>query len=340
MRNAGVVLAIAVLAATFATSARAQGDEPREPGEQSIETPPGQLPPPSNGTSTHEPRAKRKSGELVLLYMTGIAWGGSAGVFVDALQYANRPAASADLGAVLLAPLAAGVGCLLPTVVDAAYGRRPGAAQTVASSMLIGLGEAVALNEYFGNRASTSFHTYTKDAAWIFGGLTAGMATGLGIAGLVKTTPGRAAWVETTGLFGGVFAASLTGAFSRHSGLTPFGREDIRNVAVAGALVGAAGVGVGLGTATLLSPSVLRVHIIDLGWIGATAAAVAACSKCQPADAFTASAVAGGVGFAATFLATMSLPKVGLAETFAPPVTPYAMPLPGGGLEVGVGGTL
>ncbi len=320
-------LVAALVASAWPVSARAMDldDEDEEP--------------PRARKTAVDPNARRP-GELVLLYMTGIAWGGSIGVFIDAAQYVDRPAASVDPG-VLLAPLTAGVGCLLPTVVDVAYGKRRGAANTVSSAMLLGLGEAIALNEYFSNRASTSFHTYTKDAAWVFGGMTAGLATGLTVAAMVRTTPGRAAWVETTGLFGGLFVASLTGAVSRSS--PTFGREDIRDVGLAGAIAGAAGITVGLSTATALSPSVLRVHLIDLGWILPTVVAGIACAKCNTPDTFTAMAIAGGAGFAGAFAGTMTLPQTGLAPT-APrgdvAFAPFALPLPTGGFEVGVGGSL
>jgi len=286
------------------------------------------------------PPPKRKAGELTLLYVAGIGWGASIAVFADSLQYTNRLAASADAG-VFLAPLTAGVGILLPTVVDVAFGKRPGAAQTVSSSMVLALGESIALNEYFSNRASTSFHTYTKDASWIFGGTTVGLATGLTIAGLVHTTPGRAAWVETTGLFAGVFAASVAGAIERPpSSVAPYGRENIRDVGLTGALGGAAGIAVGLGTATLLSPSVLRAHIVDVGWMLPAAISVVACAKCAPYDTFAAMALSGGIGFVAAFLGTMALPQVGLSSVQAPTIMPYAMPTATGGLEIGLGGTL
>lgn len=311
-------LAVAALAFAVTLSAPARADDPK--------------PPP-----------RRKAGELTLLYVAGIGWGGSIAVFADAAQYADRPAASADAG-ILLAPLTAGVGCLLPTIVDVAFGKRPGAAQTVTSAMVLAAGESVALDEYFSNRASTSFHTYTKDAAWAFGGTTVGLATGLALAALVRTTPGRAAWVETTGMFAGVFAAGVAGAASRPpNAFAQFGRENIRNVALTGALAGAAGITLGVGTATLLSPSVLRDHIIDLGWMVPAAVAVAACSKCQASDAFAAMTVAGGAGFVVAFLATIALPQAGLSSVRSPTaidLAPFAMPLPTGGFEVGLGGAM
>jgi hypothetical protein len=335
MRSA---VCVAALAAALAASAYETPAAADDGAAENLELPPlaGPLQP-----QTNLPR--RKAGELALLYVAGIGWGGSIGVFVDSLQYTDKPAASADPG-VLLSVLTAGVGILLPTVVDLAFDKRSGTAQTVASSMLLALGESIALNEYFSNRASTSFHTYTKDASWIFGGTTVGLVTGMTLAGLVHTTPGRAAWVETTGLFGGMFAASLTGAFSRPTGYPTFDREGTRDVGLAGAIAGAAGIAVGLGTATYLSPSVLRVHLIDLGWIAPMAISAAACNKCSAPDTFAAMAISGGIGFGAAFLATMSLPEAWLRprpERRRPfDFAPYAMPLSTGGFEVGIGGSL
>jgi hypothetical protein len=209
--------------------------------------------------------------------------------------------------------------------------------------MLIGLGEGIALNEYFSNRANTSFHTFTKDASWVFGATTLGLVTGLTVAAFVPTTPGRAAWVATTGLFSGVLAASVVGAVSRPSDpSTGFQREGRRDSAIAGAIAGGAGVVTGLSTATLLSPSELRVHLIDLGWIAGAVIPGLACNKCSAPDAFAAIAIGSTLGFTATFLATMSMKHDGRPPSLhpTPTITPYAMPLPTGGLEVGIAASL
>jgi hypothetical protein len=207
--------------------------------------------------------------------------------------------------------------------------------------MLLGLGEGIALNEYFSNRAITSFHTLTKDVWATFGGASLGMLTGFVVAAFVPTTPGRAAWVETTGLFSGVLFASIAGAVSRPSDSTiGFDRESRRNVGIAGAIAGGAGIVTGLSTATLLSPSELRVHLIDLGWIAGAAIPALACNKCAAPDAFAAMAIGSSVGFAATFLATMHLKHDGRPPSLHPTFTPYALPIPSGGLEVGVAASM
>jgi hypothetical protein len=336
--RAALIAALVASAALTSRPARAAGDEDGEDDDG--------LTASSTAAATH-PR-RRDAAELVPLYFTSIAWGGSITLFVDGLTYAGKPYAGADFS-VLLVPITAGLGALLPTVIDLAYDHRSGVPQTVATSMVLGLGEAIALNEYFSNRAVTSFHTFTKDASWVFGGLTAGLATGLLVGQFVHTTPGRAAWVTTTGLFGGVFAASLAGAVSRPSDYpsTPFDREGIRNVGLAGAMAGAAGIAVGLSSATALSPSVLRAYLIDLGWMVPTAISGIACMKCRAPETFTAMAVSGGVGFLASFLGTIPMKHVGLADPKTLPpapaeasVAPYAMPLPSGGFEVGLGGSL
>ena len=71
--------------------------------------------------------------------------------------------------------------------------------------------------------------------------------------------------------------------------------------------------------------------------------AVAACAKCQTSDAFAAMTLAGGAGFVVAFLATMPLPQAGLSSVrslAAIDLAPFAMPLPTGGFEVGVGGSM
>ncbi len=282
---------------------------------------------------------RRDAGELVLLYVVSIQWGGTLSLFVDAMAQSGNAYASVTPVGGFLTLLTGALGAGLPALVDVAFEKRNGVAQTVTTGMLIGLGEGLAWNEYFANRATTSFHTYTKDMAWIFGGETVGLASGLVTAALVPTTPGRAAWVETTGLFGGLFAASVTGAAYRASTYNQWDREGNRDVGLAGAIVGLAGTATGIATSNLLSPSVLRVHLIDLGWIGGAIIPAIACNRCNPSDSFAAIAVGSGIGFATTFLATAWLPKDLGRGAKPPPAMPYALPTATGGVEVGFGGT-
>jgi hypothetical protein len=284
----------------------------------------------------------RAAGEQTLLYIASIGWAGMIPIFVDGVGSKDNAYAQVNLAVDIVVPLVAPLGLAIPPLVDLAYGKRRGVPQTITTSMLLGLGEGIALNEYFANRAYTSFHTLTKDTAWIFGGATLGLLGGLAIAAFVPTTPGRAAWVSTTGLFTGVLAASIAGAASRPSDPTvSFDREGRRNVGIAGAIAGGAGIVTGLSTATLLSPSELRVHLIDLGWISGAVFSGLACNKCPPSDAFAAVAVGSSVGFAATFLATLSLKHDGHPPALhAPKFSPYAYPLPAGGLEVGVAASM
>ena len=290
------------------------------------------------------PDNQRDPSELALLYVASIAWGGSLGLFLDGLGQAGNANAGASLAGVLLTPLMAGVGCVLPSVIDYAYHRRRGVPQTVTTGMLLGLGEGVALNEFFSNHQATSFHTYTKDTAWVFGGTSVGLATGLVVASFVETTPGRAAWVETTGLFGGLFAASIAGAAARPTGYpTPqFDADGRADVGITAAVAGGAGVAIGITTATWFSPSALRVHLIDLGWLTGAVGSGVACNRCNTPDIFLAMAVGSGIGFVGMFLATipMAPDRPGEHAASAPAFAPFAMPLEHGGFEVGVGGPL
>jgi len=332
MRRAGrgglAALAFA-LAAACAPDARAgDADNP-------------ELPPPEPLASP-APRAHRDSSEIVLLYFASIGWAGSASVFVDGVAQASNPYASATAWAYLLAPATGALGVIVPPLVDRAYDRRPGVAQTITTSMLVGLGEGIALNEYFSNRAIDSFHSYTKDAAWVFGGTSAGLATGLVLAAVVHTTPGRAAWVATTGIFGGLFAASLAGVASRPQGYPnpEFDRDGIRNVGITAAIAGAAGVAGGVATASWISPSTLRVHLIDLAWIGGmTIPGLACINHCSPEATFALMGTGGAVGFGSALALTALMPR-GSRDDRGVAMLPFASPLPGGGLEVGFGGAL
>ena len=278
--------------------------------------------------------ATRSKGELAQLYVVSIGWAGSAAVFADALQYGDRPYASADFG-VFLGILTAGAGAIIPVTVDAAFGRRPGAAQVVATSMVLGLGEAIALNEYFANRSVSSFHSYTKDAAWVFAGPAVGLVTGFVVDSLVRTTPGRALWVETTGLFGGVFIGSLVGAAQPGT----FARESSRDVGLASAIGGFAGIATGIATSRWISPSSLRAYIVDAGFIGGAALPALACvGKCSAQGSFAAIAIGGGVGFTTALLSTAWLPRE--IRGTLPKIDPYVMPVVGGGVTFGVAGSL
>ena len=285
---------------------------------------------------------ERGAGEQALLFVASIGWAGSIPIFVNGLASSDNPYAQVNLGVDFLVPLVAPAGVAIPFLVDLAYGKRRGVPQTITTSMLLGLGEGVALNEYFANRASTSFHTLTKDAWWLFGGTTVGMISGLVIAGFVPTTPGRAAWVGTTGLFTGLLASSIAGAASRPSTAgVGFDREGRRNVGITGAIAGGAGIALGLSTATLLSPSELRVHLIDLGWISGAVISGLACNKCAPPDAFAAIAIGSAIGFGATFAATNWLKQDGHPPSLHPmQLAPYAYPTANGGLEVGIAASM
>ena len=310
-----LVVSFALAAATFASDARA-------------------LEPPS--------KPKLDPTETSFLYVTSIGWGAELAFFLDGLAQADNVYAKASVLDILAVPAAAGLGAVLPTIIEVAYHRRRGVAQTVASGMMLGLGEGIALNEYFSNRADSSFHTYTKDAAWIFGGTSTGLVVGLVTAGLVHATPGEAAWVATTGLFGGLFAGSIAGAASRPAGYPnpSFDRVGRRDVGITAAIGGIAGIAGGIATAKWLGPSQLRVHLVDLGWIGGMALPGLACiDKCDAPTTFALMAIGGGVGFASVFALTSLLPKNRDAPD-APPILPYASPLPGGGLQIGFGGEL
>jgi hypothetical protein len=297
---------------------------------------------PARAQDDDRPHQKRGAGEQTLLYIVSIGWAGAIPIWVNGVAVSDNAYAQANIAADILVPFVAPLGLVIPPLVDLAYHKRRGVPQTITSSMLLGFGEGLALNEYFANRASTSFHTLTKDAWWLFGGTTVGMISGLAIAGFVPTTPGRAAWVATTGLFTGLFAGSMAGAASRPSDPSvSFDREGRRNVGITAALAGGAGIAAGLSTATLLSPSELRVHLIDLGWISGAVISGLACNKCPAPDAFAAIGIGSALGFGTLFAATFGLKQDGHPPSLHPlNVTPYAFPTASGGLEVGVAASM
>jgi hypothetical protein len=297
--------------------------------------------PPAESSPTPQ-RAKPTGDEWAMLYLSSGIYGASAGMFVDGLAQNGNAYAGASLLTVLTVPAGIGLGVASVGIVKHFATVWRGEPQTVATGILLGLGEGVALDEWSSNRATTSFHTYTKDTAWIFGMGSLGLATGLVTAATVRTTPGRAAWVATTGLFGGIFAGSIAGALSPETSFGATGINSVgnRDVGLTSAIAGLAGAGIGLASATALSPSTLRVHLIDVGWIAGTVLPGVACasSHCEAPAVFTAMAVGGGIGFVATFIATNWMAKKGLTDGTDPfgGVTPYVAPTVGGaqfGLE-------
>ncbi len=286
------------------------------------------------------PKSKRDStgDELASLYVTTSVYAGTLAVFLEAAPRADNVYASIPpIEAALVVPAFSALGAAATAVVTTMLPLKRGDAEVVSTGILLGLGEGIALNEWSSNRTTESFHTLFKDAAWVFGTASVGLVSGVVIAALTRTTTGRAGWVGTTGLFGGLLAGSIVGAVHRS-----WDRQGNRDVGLASAIGGVGGAALGVVTALAMSPSSLRVHIIDASWTSgmAIAALIALTSHgSKPADAFLAMSIGGTVGFTTSFLGTMGMKK-GQIHDPVDSITPFATPLAGGGFQLGLGGPL
>ncbi len=315
----------------------------RSAGVWTEPTAPGRLPAPA----VHRDRTRRSADELVLLYVGAVGHGILTGFFVDSLTKNGNPTAGASVAGLLLGAGFAGANVTAVALLDNAHLLRYGVPQSMFAGAMIGLGEGVAWNEWAGNRAKSSFHSYTKDMAYIWTMTTGGAVIGAIAGSAVRTTPGRSTWVYDVSFASGLFAAGLAGAASGdtalkdHSGTS---NEANRNVGLSAALAGLGGLGAGIFTAGPLSMSSGRAHLIEAGWLGGSLFAGGLCGaySCSPTGAFAAMAIGDAVGFVGTFFATIGMKPDPLSEhepdkgmSFVPMITPT-----NGGLQIGLAGSL
>ncbi len=198
----------------------------------------------------------RTSDEIVSLYTNAVLYGVGTGAWFDALTQGQ------STGTLVLPPLiAAGAAVAGVAALDSGRGLRYGVAQSIVSGMYLGLEEGI-LWSLWQSAGSGGGMSPQAIASVIWTTSTVGAVAGGIIAQRVGTTPGRASFVGSAGLWSGVVtgltAGLITGAVSSdsNSGTAP----------LAVAAIGlSAGTIAGLVTAGSVSPSIAHVRFIDLG---------------------------------------------------------------------------
>lgn len=203
--------------------------------------------------------SERTTDEISVLYLNSVLYGLGSGAWLATLSEPKEPA-SAILPALGLAGAAAGAVALLDHRAHFAYGV-PASAVT---GLYIGLEEGLTWSIW--NQAKAAYydewHASTV-ATVIWGSATAGLITGATVGSLAGTTPGRASYVGSTALWGGVLSGLFTASLSADD------RAQRDDHALLGAALGTnVGTVAGILSAGTLSPSVARVRFMDLGGIG------------------------------------------------------------------------
>jgi hypothetical protein len=272
----------------------------------------------------------RTSDEIVSLYGSAILYGLGTGAWIDELSLGSSPSSAA----VILPPLiAAGAAAGGVAALDSGRGLRYGAAQSIVSGLNIGLYEGIVWDLFQASQGGPSWSPQTT-ATFIWGAATAGAVAGGILGQTVTTTPGRASFAGSAGLWGGAVAGLSAGTFA----VSPNGAAP----ALAAAGVGlTAGSIAGILTAGTVSPSIARVRFIDLGGIAGFLISgglyLAAANNNADPHAFSGIAALGTVGGLVTgWLATRSMPRdEGVSKeptTNALEWRPTVVPAPGGGM--------
>jgi hypothetical protein len=248
--------------------------------------------------------SERTLDELAVLYTNAVFYGLGTGVWLDVLTEPDSPA-----GAILPALGLAGAAVAGVAIADGRSHLPYGVPQSIVSGMYIGLEEGITLS--FWNQARVEHRdewTAKAVASVVWGFTTAGAVAGGVIGAIGGSTPGRASFVGSAGLWTATFAGFAASA------LTPDSKEQYRDdnallAAVIGLNVGAVGGAVAAGP---VSPSIARVRFLDLGGIGGSLLAgglyfAAADKHPDVAGASGAIALGTGIGVAAAWALTAGM---------------------------------
>ncbi len=278
----------------------------------------------------------RTSDEIVSLYTNAVFYGIGTGGWVAALA---KPDSSA--GYILPMLGFAGGSAGIVAAIDSGRPLKYGVAQSIVSGMYLGFEEGFVWTLY--NQAATNYRDQWKAptvATLMWSSATIGAVGGGVIGSLRGTTPGRASYVGSTALWAGLVGGLLGAALSPDDD----DQRDDRALLAAGISLNI-GAGVGLLTASTVSPSIARVRFLDLGAIvgglaaGGLYAAGAEKSTKDPRPGLAITGLGIAAGFGAAWVFTRGMPEDRLEDqaTSSVVITPSVTPMPGGG-TLGLGG--
>jgi hypothetical protein len=245
---------------------------------------------------------ERTTDEIAQLYGSGIVYGIGTGLWIQAHTQSSS-AAGLVLPMILVAAAADGTVALL----DIGHPLHYGVAQSTVTGMNLGFEEGLVLSLWNTAQPNTSHWqgTTVADVIWLLS--TAG-AVGGGVLGTtLGSTPGRASYVGSAGLWSSVLAGFAAAAF------TGSDRDRGANAMLAADIGLNAGVVGGLLSAGAVSPSIARVRFLDIGGIGGGLVAgglyLAAADKNLNTQAFSGVTALGiGAGLGIAWAATSGIP--------------------------------
>jgi hypothetical protein len=279
---------------------------------------------------------ERTTDEIAQLYAGGILYGIGTGGWL-----AGHTQPSSTAGVILPMLLFAGVADGTVALLDVNHPLRYGVAQSAVSGMYLGLEEGLVLYAWNQSLQDSGQHWQGTTAPDLIWALSTVGAVGGGLLGNgLGTTPGRAAFVGSAGLWSGALAGFTAAAFTT----TDAARAP--NAFLAADIGLNAGVVGGLLSAGAVSPSIARVRFLDIGGVGGGLVAgglyLAAAdrqSNSQAASGVTALGIAAGLGIA--WVATSGIPADRPEERQKDPLAlqPLLAPVQGGA-TLGVAGML
>ena len=278
-----------------------------------------------NGDEIH--KDTRTSDEIAVLYLNSLIYGLGTGIVLAVHTEPDSPA-EGILPALVLAGGSVGLVATLDHFAELRYG----VPQSIVSGMTLGLQQGLVWttwNQAQSNRRDEWEAETVAKVLW--GSTTVGAVAGGLLATHLGTTPGRATYISSTGLWTGLVSGLLVGALADE-------KKDDKGL-LAAALGLNAGATLGILTAGDASPSVARVRYLDLGAIaggvvagGLYLSAADDDPNPDPTMAWTAVGIAAGAGASWYLTRNMKKDLREGEEEDAPPVRASFVPTAGGGM--------
>jgi hypothetical protein len=282
---------------------------------------------------------RRTIDELAVLYGNAVLFGVGTGIVLD--TYGDSNSASGNIMPVLL--MAAGSAGIVAGL-DHFATLRYGVPQSITSGLYLGFEEAMVWTLW--NQASTSWDKEWSEktvATLMWSGAAVGAVAGGLIGNAYGTTPGRASFIHSAGLWSAAVAGTMAAALNGDDNKA----DDYGLLASAIALN--AGIVAGALWARDTNPSIARVRFIDLGgFCGGLLAGGLYFSVRDRATGFAGEMTALSLGMAAGVGLSMywtrdmepDQPRRG-RDSILSSISPTIGPAPSGnGMLLGVGGTM